>query len=57
MTSSSLAALARSTNVFSLNFYAEMLLKNIAAAENGVGTTAGGAALTRAFAAEAGAPS
>lgn len=56
VTSSSLAALARSTNVFSLNFYAEMLLKNIEAAERGVGTTAGGAALVRAFAAQAGAP-
>ena len=33
VTSSSLAALARSTNVFSINFYAEMLLKDIAAAE------------------------
>ena len=55
VTSSSLAALARSTNVFSINFYAEMLLKGIAAAENGVGTTAGGAGLVRAFASQAGA--
>ncbi len=55
VTSSSLAALARSTNVFSINFYAEMLLKDIAAAERGVGTTAGGAALVRAFATQAGA--
>ena len=55
VTSSSLAALSRSTNVFSINFYAEMLLKGIAAAERGVGTTAGGAALVRAFASQAGA--
>ena len=55
VTSSSLATLSRSTNVFSLNFYAEMLLKAIEAEERGVGTTSGGAALVRAFARQAGA--
>ena len=55
VTSSSLAALSRSTNTFSINFYAEMLLKDIAAAQSGVGTTAGGAALVRGFASQAGA--
>lgn len=54
VTSSTLAALARSTNTYSINFYAEMLLKDIAAEERGVGTTAGGAAIVRAFARQSG---
>ncbi len=55
VTSSSLAALARSTNTFSLNFYAEMLLKAVGADERGVGTTAGGAAVVKGFARQDGA--
>jgi D-alanyl-D-alanine carboxypeptidase/D-alanyl-D-alanine-endopeptidase (penicillin-binding protein 4) len=54
VTSSSLARIARSTNVFSINFYAEMLVKSIGAAANGVGSTAGGMAEIREFAADAG---
>jgi D-alanyl-D-alanine carboxypeptidase/D-alanyl-D-alanine-endopeptidase (penicillin-binding protein 4) len=54
VSSSPLSALARSTNVFSINFYAEMMFKSIAAEERGVGTTAGGAAIVKAFAREAG---
>ena len=52
--SAPLSAVARSTNTFSINFYAEMLLKSIAATVTGRGTTAGGAAVTRSFAARAG---
>lgn len=56
VTSSTLAALARSTNTFSINYYAETLLKAIGADERGVGTTRGGVAEIRAFSAAAGAP-
>jgi D-alanyl-D-alanine carboxypeptidase/D-alanyl-D-alanine-endopeptidase (penicillin-binding protein 4) len=55
VTSSSLRTLARSTNTFSINFYAEMLLKGIAAEVRGRGTTRGGIAVVKQFAAEAGA--
>ena len=55
VTSSPLSRIARSTNVFSINFYAEMLVKSIGAEANGVGSTAGGMAEIREFAAEAGA--
>jgi D-alanyl-D-alanine carboxypeptidase/D-alanyl-D-alanine-endopeptidase (penicillin-binding protein 4) len=55
VTSSPLSQIARSTNVFSINFYAEMLLKDIAAESDGQGTTTGGAAQVTSFAAEAGA--
>lgn len=54
--SSSLEALARSTNTFSINYYAETLLKAVGADERGIGTTRGGAAEVRAFARAAGAP-
>ena len=53
-TSSPLSALARSTNTFSINYYAEMILKAIAA-DTGRGTTRGGVALVKAYAREAGA--
>jgi serine-type D-Ala-D-Ala carboxypeptidase/endopeptidase (penicillin-binding protein 4) len=53
VTSSSLAALSRSTNTFSINYYAEMILKGLAAAERGRGTTRGGVSLVTAFAREA----
>ncbi|MGZ5311177.1 MAG: D-alanyl-D-alanine carboxypeptidase/D-alanyl-D-alanine-endopeptidase [Solirubrobacterales bacterium] len=56
ITSSPLAALADSTNTFSINFYAEMLVKLIAADERGRGTTKGGIAEIKEFAAAAGAP-
>lgn len=55
VTSSPLARIARSTNVFSINFFAEMLVKSIGAEANGVGSTAGGIAEIREFAAAAGA--
>ncbi len=55
VTSSRLSALARSTNTFSINYYAETILKAIAAFKRGVGTTRGGVAEVRAFAATAGA--
>jgi serine-type D-Ala-D-Ala carboxypeptidase/endopeptidase (penicillin-binding protein 4) len=49
-----LSTVARTTNTFSVNFYAEMLLKAIAAEVSGRGTTAAGAGIVRAFAAQAG---
>jgi D-alanyl-D-alanine carboxypeptidase/D-alanyl-D-alanine-endopeptidase (penicillin-binding protein 4) len=55
VTSSPLSQIARSTNVFSINFYAEMLLKDIAAASDGQGTTTGGVAQVTSFASAAGA--
>ena len=54
ISSPDLSAIARSTNTFSVNFYAEMLLKALGAEVAGEGTTAAGAAVARAFAAEAG---
>ena len=54
VTSSPLAQIARSTNVFSINFYAEMLVKSIGAQANGIGSTAGGMAEIQEFAAAAG---
>lgn len=54
ISSAPLSALARSTNTFSLNFYAEMLVKAIAD-EQGVGSTRGGISIIRSFASEAGA--
>lgn len=53
--SSPLSRIARSTNVFSINFYAEMLVKSIGAQAAGTGSTAAGIAEIRSFAAEAGA--
>lgn len=53
VTSSPLSQIARSTNVFSINFYAEMLLKDISAAADGQGTTTGGVAQIKAFASAA----
>jgi D-alanyl-D-alanine carboxypeptidase/D-alanyl-D-alanine-endopeptidase (penicillin-binding protein 4) len=53
--SAPLSALARTTNTFSVNFYAEMLLKSLGAEVAGRGTTAAGVAVARAFAAEGGA--
>lgn len=55
VTSSSLARIARSTNVFSINFYAEMLVKSIGADSTGRGTTAAGIAEIRKFSSEGGA--
>jgi D-alanyl-D-alanine carboxypeptidase/D-alanyl-D-alanine-endopeptidase (penicillin-binding protein 4) len=54
LTSPELSAIARTTNTFSVNFYAEMLMKAIAARTSGRGTTAAGAAIVRSFAAQAG---
>jgi len=54
--SAPLADLARSTNTFSINFYAEMLLKSLGAKVAGRGTTAAGVAVARSFARDAGAP-
>jgi D-alanyl-D-alanine carboxypeptidase/D-alanyl-D-alanine-endopeptidase (penicillin-binding protein 4) len=54
VSSAPLSALARSTNTFSINFYAEMLVKSIAAEAQGQGTTGGGIGIIRSFAAEAG---
>lgn len=56
ITSSPLAALVDSTNTFSINFYAEMLVKLIATDERGRGTTKGGIAEIKEFSAAAGAP-
>jgi D-alanyl-D-alanine carboxypeptidase/D-alanyl-D-alanine-endopeptidase (penicillin-binding protein 4) len=53
--SSPLSALARSTNTFSINYYAETILKAIAAFERGAGTTRGGVAEVQEFAATTGA--
>lgn len=55
VTSSPLRDLARSTNTFSVNFYAEMLVKDIAAEIAGRGTTPAGISLIKQFSAEAGA--
>jgi D-alanyl-D-alanine carboxypeptidase/D-alanyl-D-alanine-endopeptidase (penicillin-binding protein 4) len=54
VTSSPLRRLVRSTNTFSINYYAEMLLKSLAADARGTGTTRHGAAIARAFASQAG---
>jgi len=54
VTSSPLRRLVRSTNTFSINYYAEMLLKSLAADARGRGTTRHGAAIARSFAREAG---
>jgi len=48
--SEKISALARATNVPSNNFYAEMLLKVVAAAKGGEGTTKGGAKVVERFA-------
>jgi serine-type D-Ala-D-Ala carboxypeptidase/endopeptidase (penicillin-binding protein 4) len=53
--SPSIAELARSTNVPSNNFLAEMLLKDLGGAFGGSGTTRAGAAVAKRFAAEHGA--
>jgi len=53
--SAPLSDLARTTNTFSVNFYAETLLKSLGAEVAGRGTTAAGVAVARAFAAESGA--
>ena len=55
VTSSPLSRIARSTNVFSINFYAEMLVKSIGAAASGFGTTVGGMGEIQEFAGAAGA--
>lgn len=55
VSSSPLAALARATNTFSINYYAEAILKALAAEQRGRGTTKGGVAIVRAFARRAGA--
>jgi len=52
--SAPMATLARITNTFSSNFYAETLLKRLAAEVRGRGRTKAGAAIVRRFAAEAG---
>ncbi len=54
VTSSPLSRIADVTNTFSINFYAEMMLKSIAADSNGVGTTRGGVQVVEKFASEAG---
>ena len=54
VSSAPLSALVRSTNTFSLNFYAEMLVKSIAADVQGQGTTGAGIGIIRSFAGEAG---
>ena len=54
LNSPTLGAIARTTNTYSVNFYAEMLLKALGAEVAGEGTTAAGAAIARAFAGEAG---
>jgi len=56
VSSSSLAALSRSTNTFSINFYAEMLVKLIGVDERRRGSTKAGIAEIREFSEEAGAP-
>jgi D-alanyl-D-alanine carboxypeptidase/D-alanyl-D-alanine-endopeptidase (penicillin-binding protein 4) len=53
--SPTIAELARSTNVPSNNFLAEMLLKDLGGAFGGAGTTRAGAAVAKRFAAEHGA--
>jgi serine-type D-Ala-D-Ala carboxypeptidase/endopeptidase (penicillin-binding protein 4) len=53
--SPSIAELARSTNVPSNNFLAEMLLKDLGGAFGGAGTTRAGAAVAKRFAADHGA--
>ena len=54
VSSAPLSALVRSTNTFSLNFYAEMLVKAIAD-DQGVGSTRAGISIIRSFASAAGA--
>jgi D-alanyl-D-alanine carboxypeptidase/D-alanyl-D-alanine-endopeptidase (penicillin-binding protein 4) len=56
VTSSSLVLLSRATNTFSLNFYAEMLVKLIGVDERGRGSTKAGIAEIKEFSQEAGAP-
>ncbi|MFL5960757.1 MAG: D-alanyl-D-alanine carboxypeptidase/D-alanyl-D-alanine-endopeptidase [Gaiellaceae bacterium] len=54
--SAPLASLVRHMDVYSDNFYAEMLLKEIGAVQGGGGSAAGGLAVTRRLLAEAGVP-
>jgi serine-type D-Ala-D-Ala carboxypeptidase/endopeptidase (penicillin-binding protein 4) len=56
VTSSSLALLSRATNTFSLNFYAEMLVKLIGVDERARGSTKAGIAEIKEFSQEAGGP-